>query len=1492
MKTFNVKLAAILLVSGLVFLVGVYFWHGHQVYASAGFFLDLAKVAEDKAADARKSADKPAERKAIQDRATNLAWFLRLAPRDPRALDVSEVYGLLMADNLQTPGAFGAATDTLERVVRTDAERSKARRKVIDLWMGVGRFIDARPHIMALLEKKPDDPEMLQRLGQCQAVKGEKNQAKASYLAAIKYSPTLVEAYFQLAVLLQEHPELCDRIDPDKEKTDDAVPDDSKEKVVEHTPESVLKQMIEKNPGSAKANVYMARYLLVTKNALEGYKSALEYAQKAIELDASDHEALILAAQCCMALQQFDDVRKYAKMGLEKEKDVIPFRAVMYSILAEAEYRTKNREQAMKILTKAYGETKSPQFIWLQADWQLDANDLAGAKDSIEKLAALNYDNRGLEYLRGRIALSQRKWAEASRSLEAARAFFTTRPHQAKLVEYWLSVCYGQLRNSDQQIAALERALSIDPFFEAAVVDLALAKQRAQGVQTMSLKSTLSIIENTKDPRSLLTLIPMAINAKRQLPKDEQNWPQLEELLDAAQKKFPDLAELPLLRCEILLVQERYDDAEKTLRGLLSKNAKYPPYWRALITLMMQQKKMKEAEETLAQFEKAVGDTLDLRVMKASFYVRQYGKDAQPRLQALTEHTEGYNDQQKMVLLGTIQNAMREIGARDASREILKHLAEQDPNNIQYLILNFDQANEAGDLKRMEKILDDMERVEGHGPYWLYSQAVLRNRKAIASKDPALAATLLDEASQLLEQAKEQRGNWQKIPFLTGQIYDQKGDTQRALKYYQDAVDLGEYHPLAVTRIVEILWQQQHVREANEFFRRLEREQIQFTLGMMKLWVAVLMDNEIHDFDTALEKARRVSALALKDYKDALWFGHVLSEIARQKKAAGDAKAAQAFAPEQEKAFRRAVELNPAIPDTWVALMGFQVANDQLTEAEKTFEEARKKFVGKEAPLALAQCLEMLKKYPQAKEQYQLALAGAPKDPQTTRKVAEFFIRMGGSSQADLAADVKQAEALLNRLIEGKEVKSEKDDVLWARRAMARILLTRSGYENTDKARQLVEQNLKTDPNSAPDKSLFAYINSRDPKESNRTEAIRAYKELNESQKATDADRFSLTQLYLSNKDWLKASEILRQLAVDSNNDPQFLAIYIHELLNHAEVSDAEVYLQRLQDKWPNHVQTVLLQAELMVRHNKAEEALDLMKSFVDRPNAVPADRTQRIRLMALAMEDFVQRVLGAAETVDRERYVRTAELFQRQYTDEHPSSAMEVVAFLARQRRFDDAADMFEQNWKNSDPASIHQAAMLVCEEGRGLPDVVKRVLKILEEAKATFENHPTILLATADIGVGIGDYDRAEAIYRDILKDNAGHAVAMNNLAVLLTVTRKDAKEALKLINQAITITGPLAQMLDTRACVYIALQQADKAMADMKDVIADGKQPSRLFHQAQALELAGQDNAAAVAMEEALQMGLTEKDLLKPEANAFQRLRDKAHALSPAGKGSGKK
>jgi tetratricopeptide (TPR) repeat protein len=98
----------------------------------------------------------------------------------------------------------------------------------------------------------------------------------------------------------------------------------------------------------------------------------------------------------------------------------------------------------------------------------------------------------------------------------------------------------------------------------------------------------------------------------------------------------------------------------------------------------------------------------------------------------------------------------------------------------------------------------------------------------------------------------------------------------------------------------------------------------------------------------------------------------------------------------------------------------------------------------------------------------------------------------------------------------------------------------------------------------------------------------------------------------------------------------------------------------------------------------------------------------------------------------------------------------------------------------------------------------------------------------------------------------------------------------EALKLANQAVEILGPLGPVLDSRACVYMALHELDKALKDINDAINDQETPARLFHQAQVYLLLEQTNSARTAMFKALQMGLN-KDMLQPvEIPAFEKLK----------------
>ena len=48
----------------------------------------------------------------------------------------------------------------------------------------------------------------------------------------------------------------------------------------------------------------------------------------------------------------------------------------------------------------------------------------------------------------------------------------------------------------------------------------------------------------------------------------------------------------------------------------------------------------------------------------------------------------------------------------------------------------------------------------------------------------------------------------------------------------------------------------------------------------------------------------------------------------------------------------------------------------------------------------------------------------------------------------------------------------------------------------------------------------------------------------------------------------------------------------------------------------------------------------------------------------------------------------------------------------------------------------------------------------------------------------------------------------MALNNLAWLLALQHKNGTEALKFINRAIDLAGPVAELFDTRAIVHLAL------------------------------------------------------------------------------------
>ena len=153
-----------------------------------------------------------AEEKNLDEAIRLLESYLRLVPKDRK----EQLHlGLLYAEKPDDAASSlrrdvrvknpSAAFITLEEVLRTaddslsQEELHKARRKLVDMAMLVGRAPDAETHLAVLMKETPDDPELLELDGQILVIRKQDEEACEQFRRAIEMSPPQIDSYVLLA---------------------------------------------------------------------------------------------------------------------------------------------------------------------------------------------------------------------------------------------------------------------------------------------------------------------------------------------------------------------------------------------------------------------------------------------------------------------------------------------------------------------------------------------------------------------------------------------------------------------------------------------------------------------------------------------------------------------------------------------------------------------------------------------------------------------------------------------------------------------------------------------------------------------------------------------------------------------------------------------------------------------------------------------------------------------------------------------------------------------------------------------------------------------------------------------------------------------------------------------------------------------------------------------------------------------------------------------
>jgi tetratricopeptide (TPR) repeat protein len=1178
--------------------------------------------------------------------------------------------------------------------------------------------------------------------------------------------------------------------------------------------DAVVDALVAGDPRSPQARLLAARYF--QRCGLPGRAEPhLGFALG--ELGCRSGEALLLAAEVALALGKAEEARG----RLEEGSKLDPKNPCFRWELARLELRQGQRQKALaqlEPLLQALPE--QPQELWELGNLLIEAGAAERAGAVAERLQKQGPAAQAA-CLRARLLMHRGAWGEARAVLDKVRAEVPGNSPLAGRLNLLLADCHEHLDNPDQRLDACRRALTASPDSLPARRVLAAALA-ALGKLDAAAQEYRGLIGRAPEVR--VELARLLVRRNLRLPKAARGWGEVERLLGVMPAAERDSVAGKLLRAEVLVAQGKVEQARKLIEAERDRDPGRLAPWLFLARLAGAPGKSEAVFGLLEQAEQAVGKRVEWQLLRAHCWATGGGPQAAERVRGLEASARDFADADRDRLWAGLAEAFVALGQGGDAERLWGQLAQRRPGDLTVRFLLLEKAYEAGREAELRRWLEDIRRLEGGGALTAYGEGARLLLLVRSGKKERLA-----EARAKLAAAGSLRPSWARVPLREAEAFELEGRKDKALEKYREALGGGEKSLGVVRRALQLMYEQRLYGEAQALLRELPEGALSAGgLEKMAAQLALLTPGEEYPGGArrrALELARKAVADS-GDYREHLWLGQVASLASE----AGQA----------EKAFRRALALKGEAPDAWAALILFLAPRDPK-RAEAEIAKARQRLSAAEAPLALAPCYEALGLPERAEEEYLRQLKLRPQDPLALRGAAGFFLR---------AAQPARAEPHLRALLAAGAPEAT---AAWARRALAIALAIQGGYPRFKQAQAVLDASATRD--SVADRQARALVLATQP--ARRRQAIALFEGLvPRGGPLPPHARFLLAQLYEADGHWAKAEiELLGLLATHANN-PAYLARYINGLLREGRAAEAHAWVEKLAAAAPKAPETLQCRVLVLKARGEPEQAAALVRAYARGKDA-------RLDVAAGWLEQL-------GRPAEAERLYREHAASAKQ-----PEAVLLVALHLGRQKKVAEALEVCAKAWASCRPEEVAGVSVAVVRspaatsaQRRGVEGRLKAALGDRPQAHA-------LAVLLADLYDQQGRQDEAVRLYRKILGQDGRNVVALNNLSYLLAFGLGDVAEALDLINRAIDLAGPVDELLDTRAVIFLKKGQADQAVTDLQQALAQASSPTRHFHLAWAQHLAGNRAAAVDAWGKAARAGLREGGVHPLERPAFRRL-----------------
>lgn len=1379
---------------------GSHFLHRFQVRSMAEIYLELAENAEQEGQDDLAKS--------------HYRNYLRLNP-DNRAAKVN--YSLLYHRTAKSIKERRHSISILEDLLRKNEHRDDIRRILIDAYMEIGRqyapqYRNALRHIEYFLTENTDDFELVEFRAECFWKLGNIDGAITDYRALLKTSPLRFDLFERLAHLYRFE---LDNI----EKAD-----------------RIMDSLVATNPQAWEVYYLRAKY---HRRHMKLRKAALDI-RRAWQFNKTEPSVLLLAVEMSIStrgLADFSNVVEFSALR-QSLSQIVPNRDNEVEIalaIANLDLIDERPVEAMNRMTQIVD--KYPQNMPLKrllCELKIRFGELDEAEILISEMntGTSNSSNTSIQgYFEARLLFERKRYLESIRLLKKLSTEVPQSSTLASKVTILLAESYGRIGWTLHQYNTLNIALQAGDLGHFDLFRI------AQGFDSLGkYDRSLALYRKFHPNASIVERMAQAEISKNLVqPSAQQDWNRADSLVSIL-SQFPEKKEIAVrLRADIHVARKKIADGISYVENELKKQPDNTNLKLTLVGLLIREKRFSEARSHLDRFEKPKKRTPELLASEIFYWTEITSEDSAQYLHSLLAEIGKLRTENRLSegetygLQVSLAHAFDRINNLQASLEVWKLLATQNRQDVSVTLSWLDAARRLEDLSTVKSIVERLEKTnEAANPYLCLAKAA----EAILEANQGGNKQVLDDAISMLSSpnVKSYR-NSRQFMLAFAQLYEAQNRWNEAIRFYEMTIELDENRPDVFRRLIQLLYRMRNYRLAEIYLDKLGKkspEEISGSFGQLAADISL----RLRDNDRALEIAKNIVSQSPDDFRRRLWFAQLLAIVGKSQEA--------------EKAFQETIAMDPSHPEPRVAYIFYLIRKSRKKEAESAIAEAISKIDSSFKDLSMAQCYDQLENYEQAEDHYNKSLENHPQDPHVKIAVADFHFRRGSFSKA---------ENLYNSIIENDSKVS-----IFARRQKSLVLMARDGFREFEHSLELVEENLKDNPESVTDELLKANILSSHPALTRRNEAIRIFESVERRLTLNAENRYLLARLYLSVGDWVKSRDLMNILLTTDRQNPTYLATYIEQKILHRELTGLfNIAMKHLKSVAPESPNTVYLEMLSLASEDRLEEAKKILKDRIPNRKENPQAVARSLLLKARICSDLTQSLNAIGYAVQARHFAVLADGLFKELLEKDRSKTLDYARYLKSQFDVTAALQLTEANFDFCAPEELAAVVIELLRTNPNDRQNLRLARNLLDRIEKRNPDSGVVIFQLANLNHIEGNYNEAIKLYRKTLQKIPNSVVALNELAMLLAFEGKHLEKARLHIDLAIRLAGPRANLLDTRAMIFYALGDFNTAEKDLVQATDQSPSAVKYYHLAQVKEALDRRADAKIALRRGQSLGL---------------------------------